>query len=164
MTSTSFSAFKNMSWPDYKQFHPSNLRTHTMPISSTEQSFNQLINTSITSTHTHTHRSIKLKQIYGKRRRGNGQALGVDSTCKYAKNNQKTKTSQWHRLDNGKAPNEREVASYKMSQRGPKKDGLFQLKQKSLVNLQHVVISYPNICTTFEVQTWSWNAVTYCQI
>jgi len=78
-TSKSFSDFKNISWPQYKHFHPSiNQSTHLLL--------------------SNTHRSNKLKLIYGNRRyvmwttSGNGQVPDMDSTCKYANNNLTTKT------------------------------------------------------------------------
>jgi len=40
-----------------------------------------------------------------------------------------------------------------MSQKGSEVDGFLQRKQKSLANLEQVVIAYPNVCNTSEVQT-----------
>jgi hypothetical protein len=76
----------------------------------------------------------------------------MDSTCKYAKNNLTTKTVSDTALGNGYAPNKQGAASYEMSQRGSKLDEFLQWKEKSMVNLEHVVISYTNVCTTSEVQ------------
>jgi len=88
-TSKSSSVFKDISWPQNKQFHPSNLHIHTTHAYLIKD--NQSI---IDYFHIHN----KLKLIYGNRwyvmwtTSGNGQAPDMDSTYKYANNKPTTKT------------------------------------------------------------------------